>query len=300
MARKKSVKKKVSKKPVKAKASKKAMPKAAARPKHKPASKNKPAKKAAKPAPRSAPKTKKAVKANPKIKPKAVKKALKKPVQKTKGIPAKKQAVKSQQTILKKVNSLGMNIPSKPVIVLKNQTPPPPLVKPVSKVPVSPMKREKKVNPDPPEEVVPLKKVVKTFSSKTDTKDKKLPPHPNQYSIEYVLHASASLLFEVISSPSGLSEWFADDVNIRDGNFTFFWDGSTQVAKQIAYKQDKLVRFQWEGKPDHTFFEFRIETDDLTNDTSLIITDFAEDGDKESARLLWDNQINRLRKAIGS
>jgi uncharacterized protein YndB with AHSA1/START domain len=285
MPKKKPVKKKVSKKPKKAKAV---------------SAKSRKAKKSVRLAKKSKPK--KAAKAGvKKIKPKAklkpVKKAApKKPVPHHKPAASKKMLSKPA----KKGGSSPMHIPSKPVIVLKNQTPPPPLVKPVSKVPVSPMKREKKVNPDPPEEVVPLKKVIKTFSSKNDLKDKKMPAHPNQYSIEYVLHASASLLFEVISSPSGLSEWFADDVNIRDGNFTFFWDGSTQVAKQIAYKQDKLVRFQWEGKPDYSFFEFRIETDDLTNDTSLIITDFAEDGDKESARLLWDNQINRLRKAIGS
>jgi hypothetical protein len=296
MAKKKPVKKKVSKKPQKAKAAKKAKPNKSARPKAKLAKKARP-KKAAKP-------VKKAI-ARPKAKASAksgkpVKKVIVKPVVKS-NLPSSRKVIIQPKGLPTKKGGSPMHIPAKPVIILKNQPKPLPIVKPVSKVPVSPMKRDKKAITEPQEPVEPLKKVVKTFSIKNETKDhKKLPPHPNQYSIEYVLHASATLLFEVISSPSGLSEWFADDVNIRDGNFTFFWDGSTQVAKQIAYKQDKLVRFQWEGKPDYSFFEFRIETDDLTNDTSLIITDFAEDGDKESARLLWDNQINRLRKAIGS
>ena len=288
MAAKKSVKKKASKKPSKAKASKKVKAKKPAPKTAKTRVKPRPAKKkTAKP---------KAKKAAPKAKTKGkpVKRAVvnKKPSLKPKPAKIVKPPVKKVPVVIKKE--------VKDVKPVKQQAPlaPPPVQKPLVKAPA---KRTKQVVPtEPPEEVVPLQKVVKTFSLKEDKGSKKSPPHPNQFSIEYLVHASPSLLFEVISSPSGLSEWFADDVNIRDGNFTFFWDGSTQVAKQIAYKQDKLVRFQWEGRPDYTFFEFRIETDDLTNDTSLIITDFAEDGDKESARLLWDNQINRLRKAIGS
>ncbi|MEW6469954.1 MAG: START-like domain-containing protein [Bacteroidota bacterium] len=153
------------------------------------------------------------------------------------------------------------------------------------------------VSPPPP--ALPRKVIRTTFSS-SSLKDKKREVHPNEYSFEYVMHASPALLFEMISTPSGLSEWFANDVNIRDGNFTFFWDGSEQVAKQIAYKDLKLVRFRWLDKPEYTFFEFRIEVDELTNESSLIITDFAEDGDKESARMLWDNEIAKLKKAIGS
>ena len=279
MAKKKSVKNKASKKSKSAKPAKKAKLK----------------KKVAKKTP-----TKKVKKA---AKPAKKAKAVKKLVVKTKPpkLDLKKAILKAKLSIVSKNpikthNPLASNM--KGATIQRSSTAPV-VVKP------KPFKleRPKKVeSTEPPEPVIPLKKIIKTFSIKNDSKDsgKKIPPHPNQYSIEYIIHASNSLLFEVISSPSGLSEWFADDVNIRDGNFTFFWDGSTQVARQIAYKQDKLVRFQWEGKPDYTFFEFRIETDDLTNDTSLIVTDFVEDGDKESARLLWDNQINKLRKAIGS
>lgn len=290
MAAKKSSKSKPSKKskPAKGKTVKKKIVK------KKPAKKAaKPVKKAKKAAPKKA-KAKKAVKAKPK---KTLKKLVKKVVKKIAKLLVKKKPVKVAPKVQakapapKKAEKIENNEPE--IIPVYINTPP--VKKP------APVKRIKREPPPPAEPVEPLPKVIKTFSLKPEVKGaKNVPVHPNQYSIEYIVHASATLLFEVISSPSGLSEWFADDVNIRDGNFTFFWDGSTQVARQIAYKQDKLVRFQWEGKPDHTFFEFRIETDDLTNDTSLIITDFAEDGDKESARLLWDNQINRLRKSIGS
>ena len=52
---------------------------------------------------------------------------------------------------------------------------------------------------------------------------------------------------------------------------------------------------------DDEYFEFLIQVDELTNDISLIITDFADDEeDKEDAVQLWDLQIDNLKKIIGS
>jgi uncharacterized protein YndB with AHSA1/START domain len=147
--------------------------------------------------------------------------------------------------------------------------------------------------------IEPKKRVVIKFSKEVKS-DKVTPPHPNQFSVEYIVHASQGLIFEMVSDPSSLSEWFADDVHIKEGYFTFFWDGSSQTAKMLAIKENKFVRFQWTDKPTYTFFEFKIETDELTNEVSLIVTDFAEDGDQESARMLWDKQIGSLKKLIGA
>lgn len=130
--------------------------------------------------------------------------------------------------------------------------------------------------------------------------DKKKEPK-GRFEMEYVVHASAYLLFEFLTTPSGLSEWFADDVNIRQGIYTFFWDGSEQQAKLIGYKDVKLARFQWLDKNDGSYFEFRIEVDDLTGDVSLIITDFAEDpAEMATTKLLWDSQVNKLLHVIGA
>jgi uncharacterized protein YndB with AHSA1/START domain len=73
------------------------------------------------------------------------------------------------------------------------------------------------------------------------------------------VHSSASILFEFLTSPSGLSEWFCDDVNIRNENCSFVWDGVEQKAKLVKFIEEKLVRFQWEDKGDGSYFEFRIE-----------------------------------------
>ena len=122
-----------------------------------------------------------------------------------------------------------------------------------------------------------------------------------KYELEYPIHSSINILFDRLSSLSGLSEWFADDVNVdRDGVYTFTWEGSEQQAKLVSKKKNDHVRFKWLGS-DEEYFEFLIQVDELTNDVSLIVTDFAEDEeDKEDAVQLWDLQIDNLKKIIGS
>lgn len=122
-----------------------------------------------------------------------------------------------------------------------------------------------------------------------------------KFELEYVVRTSASILYEFLTTPSGLSEWFADDVNIRDGIFTFYWDGSEQKAKLIGFKEEKFLRLKWLDKPDGYYFEFRIERDELTGDISLMIVDFAdESSDLQTSKLLWDSQINKLLHVLGS
>jgi len=122
-----------------------------------------------------------------------------------------------------------------------------------------------------------------------------------QYQLEYVVKASPKLLFNFLSSPSGLSDWFADDVNFRGEKYTFFWEGSEEEATMISKKANQHIRFKWESSTDdESYFEFRIEIDDLTEDVSLIITDYAEEDEMEEAKLLWDSQIHSLLAAMGS
>ena len=126
--------------------------------------------------------------------------------------------------------------------------------------------------------------------------------NPMLYQLEYPLNSSIKILYERLSTISGLSEWFADDVNInRDGIYTFTWEGSSQDAKLISKKKGDHIRFRWLDSEEDEFFEFRIQIDELTSDVSLIISDFAEDEeDKEDATNLWDAQIDNLKNIIGS
>ena len=126
--------------------------------------------------------------------------------------------------------------------------------------------------------------------------------HLTKYTLEFPINSSVNILYNRLSSSSGLSEWFADDVMIDDKKFTFFWDGSKQEAKLLKLKMNQFIRFKWmENDTTEDYFEFLIQVDEMTLDVSLIITDFAEDEqDQEEQTELWNKQISVLKGAIGS
>ena len=121
-----------------------------------------------------------------------------------------------------------------------------------------------------------------------------------KYELEFVIESSPQLLFQYLATPSGLSEWFADNVNSRGERFTFIWDDSEEVARLLKRKTDEFVRFVWEHNEDDSFFEMRIIVDEITQDVSLFITDFAEADEVEEAKMLWSNQVGDLKQVIGS
>ena len=121
-----------------------------------------------------------------------------------------------------------------------------------------------------------------------------------KYELEFPIQSSPQLLYQYISTPSGLSEWFADNVNSRGEVFTFIWDGTEEVAKLIRKKSGELVKFKWDESGEDTFFEIKIVVDEITKDVSLMITDFTEEDELEEAKMLWENQISDLKQVLGS
>lgn len=121
-----------------------------------------------------------------------------------------------------------------------------------------------------------------------------------KFELEFVIQSSPQLLFQYLSTPSGLSEWFADNVNSRGERFNFIWDGSEEEAKLLKRKSDEFVRFAWEHNEDGTYFEMRILVDEITSDVSLFITDFAEEDELDEAKMLWENQVSDLKQVLGS
>ncbi|NKI32054.1 START-like domain-containing protein [Croceivirga thetidis] len=122
-----------------------------------------------------------------------------------------------------------------------------------------------------------------------------------KFEIEFVIQSSPQLLYQYISTPSGLSEWFADNVNSRGEKFIFIWDGAEETAKLLKRKSDEFVRFAWEeNEDDGSFFEMRIIVDDITKDVSLFISDFAEEDEMDEAKMLWENQVGDLKQVLGS
>ena len=123
-----------------------------------------------------------------------------------------------------------------------------------------------------------------------------------KYELEFPIHASPQLLFQYLSTPSGLSEWFADNVNSRGEMFTFIWDDSEEEAKLLSKKNSERIKFRWTEEDDDTYFELRIQVDEITKDVSIMVTDFADDDEDEieEGKMLWENQISNLKQVLGS
>ena len=123
------------------------------------------------------------------------------------------------------------------------------------------------------------------------------------FSLEYVFQSSSQLLYQYLSTPSGLSEWFADNVNSRGESFLFIWDDTEEKAKLIQNKPNERIRFQWDnGNEDDAnyYFEFKIEVDEITKDVSLLVSDFSYEDEYDESNLLWDSLISDLKQVLGS
>jgi len=122
-----------------------------------------------------------------------------------------------------------------------------------------------------------------------------------QIQLEYTVNCSPKVLFNRLSTASGLTEWFADDVRVKGNLFTFIWGDTSQSAEKKLHRENKMVRFEWVGEDmDGSYFEFVINQDDLTNDVSLTIVDFAEEDEIKETSNLWDSQISKLKHLLGS
>jgi uncharacterized protein YndB with AHSA1/START domain len=121
--------------------------------------------------------------------------------------------------------------------------------------------------------------------------------------LEFAIHASPSMIFQYLTTPSGLAGWFADDVNSRGKIFTFIWNDVGEKAKISAKKENERVKYKWLDDDDQetgTYIEFKIVVDELTKDVSLLVTDFCDDDEVEETKMLWENQIGDLKHIIGA
>ena len=124
-----------------------------------------------------------------------------------------------------------------------------------------------------------------------------------KFRLEYPTRSSKTVLYNCLSTPSGLSEWFADNVDLKENGkiFVFHWDGSEQEAEVLSSKDKSHIKFKWlDVEDEEAYFEFKIEVDPMTNDKVLAITDFADDEEEqEEQTLLWDSQVKELLHVVG-
>jgi len=107
-------------------------------------------------------------------------------------------------------------------------------------------------------------------------------------------------LYEFLSTPAGLGEWFAEKVDERDNIFYFGWNGSFDQAEVVESEPEKFIRFRWLKGPKDEYFEFRIDKSEITNQTILVIKDFAEKKEIKDQSLLWDPQVKDLFHRLGN
>ncbi|MDR1678462.1 MAG: hypothetical protein LBR81_01655 [Prevotellaceae bacterium] len=122
-----------------------------------------------------------------------------------------------------------------------------------------------------------------------------------KFTLEYDLKTvSPNLLWNTLSTASGLEEWFADKVVVKDNKyFTFTWGESAQEAVLVAQRTGSFIRFRWADELEHTYFEFRISLDEITGELALTVTDFAEADEMDDAKILWNKQVKDLFRCLG-
>ena len=124
-----------------------------------------------------------------------------------------------------------------------------------------------------------------------------------RYQLEFYLNASVASLYEHISTPSGFSKWFCDDVNVIDSMYTFKWGEDTEVAECLNQRSSDYSRLPRAADTDedpNAYFELRIRIDGMTNETCLVVTDHAWPRDLEEEKALWESQIHTLTRVLGA
>ncbi len=123
-----------------------------------------------------------------------------------------------------------------------------------------------------------------------------------KFTIEFDLQGvPVTLLWQYLYMPQGLELWFADTVQQNGKNFTFIWDDVPQEASLVSVRSGVYVRFHWkdDGR-EHTFFEMKIEVSELTDNKTLVITDFADSPDEVADMIdLWNHQVDALKRRLG-
>lgn len=121
-----------------------------------------------------------------------------------------------------------------------------------------------------------------------------------KFTLEYPVRCSPGILYEFLSSPSGMQEWFADKVDERDGLYSFSWNGSEEEAEVLESEENKFIRYHWIDSPKDEYFEFKIDKSEVTNLTILTITDFAEKKEIKDQSQLWETQVKDLFYRLGN
>lgn len=127
----------------------------------------------------------------------------------------------------------------------------------------------------------------------------------NKFVADYQINTSKKMLFPYLSTASGLSEWFADDVSINeDKNFIFRYDGEDHLAKIASIRANAHIKFEFVDPQnlddrDHPYIEFKVEENELTQTLFLKVIDYSDAYDGGELESIWEGLIGSLKEIIG-
>lgn len=121
------------------------------------------------------------------------------------------------------------------------------------------------------------------------------------FRLEFPVRCSPVILWDFISTSAGLQEWFADKVTEWEGVFSFSWSGGTPDKAQIVDSDEFVfIRYHWLHYEKNEYFEFRIDKTEISNQTVLVIEDFAEKSEIKDQSQLWTYQVKELIHRLGA
>ena len=128
----------------------------------------------------------------------------------------------------------------------------------------------------------------------------------NKITIEYELNCSSEkVVWPLISTAAGMAKWIADEVNADGDTLTFTWgevwsNHEVRCAVITEIKNNISIRLRWENEADtDEYWEMKIEKGDITDDFTLVITDYAYPEDLDSLKDIWDANFERLHAFAG-
>ncbi|MGI4870347.1 MAG: START-like domain-containing protein [Janthinobacterium lividum] len=126
-----------------------------------------------------------------------------------------------------------------------------------------------------------------------------------RFEMEYSINASPKLLFPYISSASGLSQWFCEDVRLDpDHRFNMVWDKQNHYAEVSAQRPGRSIRYVFLGEQkqqldDANFLDFTLDSSRITDEVFLRVTDYSDFADMQEQQELWESLVGRLREQVG-
>ncbi|MDI9336947.1 MAG: START-like domain-containing protein [Alphaproteobacteria bacterium] len=120
------------------------------------------------------------------------------------------------------------------------------------------------------------------------------------FNLEFSIKSSVQVLFNIVSTSAGLQEWYADYVEMKGNNCKFEWKGmKPEEFTIVVFEENARIRFEKNKDKKHEYLEFLIYKTEISEETILKITDFADEKDLSDQKSLWNHQVKELIHRLG-